>query len=122
MRIRLILPLVALAAATAAFAAPAPAATVVECQQLISTLQTQTAATTFFGRRAATDQANLITKLTNASVKLDQGKFADAIQKLTDYRTKVVALGAEGKIDPTAVPTLLAGADAAIACISSLSP
>lgn len=122
MRSRLMLVLVALAATAAAFAAPAPASTVAECQQSISTLQTETAATTFFGQRAAADQANLITKLTNASIKLDQGKFADAIQKLTDYRTKVVALDAQGKIDPAAVPTLLAGADAAIACISGLSP
>ena len=123
MRVMRVIGVAALLAATAVvLAAAAPAATVADCQQSITTLTAQTAATTFFGSHAATDQANLIGKLTAASTKLDQSKLADAIQKLTDFRTKVVALQATGKIDPAGASTLIAGADAAIACIASLSP
>ncbi len=102
--------------------APAPAAaeTVTDCQALITTLQQETQAATFTGANADTDRAGLLGKLADAQTKLSEGKFTDAIGKLTDFRDKVATLSAQGKLDPTDAATLEAGADAAIACIQSL--
>jgi hypothetical protein len=102
-------------------ASPAQAETVTDCQAKIDALRGQTEnATTFLGKNAAKDEAGLLLKLDNASAKLAEGKNADAIQKLTNFRDTVAALNAQGKIDPEDANTLILGADDAIACITAL--
>jgi hypothetical protein len=61
-----------------------------------------------------------VTKLDDASAKLAEGKNADAIQKLTNFRDTVDALNTQGKIDPDDANTLISGANDAIACIMAL--
>jgi hypothetical protein len=102
-------------------ASPAQAETVTDCQAKIAALRGQTEnATSFLGKNAAKDEAGLLLKLDNASAKLAEGKNADAIQKLTNFRDTVAALNAQGKIDPEDANTLIGGANDAIACITAL--
>jgi hypothetical protein len=63
----------------------------------------------------------LVGKIDGATKALAAGKNADAVQKLTDYFTKVTTLQAQGKIDPAEAASLIAGAQAATACINDLS-
>ncbi len=109
------------------FYAPiASATTVSECQALIANLKAETADTT--NRLSDKDRAGLIATLDAASLKLDQVKFCDAIQKLNNFKATVAALAAAPKPkinqDPTAGVTaqqLIADADAAINCINQLA-
>jgi phage gp36-like protein len=104
------------------------AATAQDCQPSIKSLRALTQAVTY--TNPAKDLAGLLGKVDEASSKLASGKYADAIQKLTDYRTKVSTLIAQGKIAAgvdangnTVTPQdLIAGADAAIACITPFLP
>jgi hypothetical protein len=102
----------------------AGAATADDCQAKINALVTQTESAQFFGGQADYNRADLLGKLNEASTKLAAGKYEDAIQKLTDFRTSVVQLSsaAKPKIDLDAAAALIAGADDAIACIQSLLP
>ena len=102
----------------------AGAATADDCQAKINALVTQTESAQFFGGQADANRADLLGKLNEASTKLAEGKYEDAIQKLTDFRTSVVQLGsaAKPKIDTEEAAALIAGADDAIACIQSLLP
>ena len=86
----------------------------------LADLRAATADATFIGKNAAKDEAGLIGKLDSASAKLGEGKNADAIQSLNDFRDKVIMLNAQGKIDPEDAAALIAGADDAIACINGL--
>jgi hypothetical protein len=102
---------------------PAQAQTTVEeCQGKIDTLSEQTESATFVGQNAEKNHMGLQGKLTNASEKLAEGKYADAIQKLENFKTTVSALDEGGKIAPGDVDaqTLLTEADEAIACIEEL--
>src|SRR5215204_491323 len=96
------------------------------CQAKIDTLSEQTARATFVGQNAENNLRGLQGKLTSASEKLTEGKYADAIQKLENFKTTVSALDEDGKIAPGAEPgdvdaqTLLTGADDAITCIRGL--
>lgn len=104
---------------------PVGATTVSGCQALISEIRTETGSVQFLARNAARDQAGLLAKLDAAWAKIDQVKFSDAIQKLADYKKKVLALMAAGKIGPsadfTATPDMLVhGADDAVACIQQI--
>lgn len=101
-------------------ASPAQAETVTDCQAKIDVLRGQTANATFFGQNAEKNRTGLLTKLDNASAKLAEGKNADAIQKLTNFRDTVAALNTQGKIDPNDANTLISGANDAIACITAL--
>jgi hypothetical protein len=115
---------IAVAVTAAAFVAisagPAAATTVSACQDQISLLAQQTAAVPISGPYADNDRAGLLGKLQNASTKLSQGKFADAIQKLDDFEAKVVQLRDAGKLAAADADTLLAGAGDAITCISGI--
>src|SRR5215203_2496347 len=91
-----------------------------DCQLKIANLRTATADATFLGKNAEKDEAGLIGKLDSASAKLGEGKNADAIQSLNDFRDKVIMLNEQGKIDPDDAAALIAGADDAIACINGL--
>ena len=118
---RRIIALVALVLAASAVAvAPAGAATVGECQAQIDQLAAQTQAATFTGKNADKDRSGLLGKLTNANTKLSEGKNADAILKLQDFEAQVNTLAQTGKLAPADAQNLIAGADAAIACINSI--
>ena len=101
-------------------ASPAQAETVTDCQPKIDVLRGQTESATFFGQHAEKNRLGLLTKLDNASAKLVEGKNADAIQKLTNFRDTVAALNAQDKIDPDDANSLILGANDAIACITAL--
>ena len=108
-------------------AAPlAQATTVSEVQAMLALLKTKTTNVAITGKSAETkDRPGSLDKLNEATLKVDQAKFCDAIAKLNDFKVRVNALIAAGKInqDPTAGTTgqeLLNDADATIAAINEL--
>jgi hypothetical protein len=107
-------------------AAPlAHATTVTEVQAMLTSLRTKTETVIIAGKQADKDRATLLGKLNEASLKVDQAKFCDAVAKLNDFKVKVNQLIAAGKInqDPTAGTTgqeLLNDADATIAALNEL--
>lgn len=96
------------------------ATTITECKTQIATLKVATVAATITGQNAAKDEAGLLSKLGDAEMKLDQAKFADAISKMTDYRSKVSQLAAARKMSAAEAADLISQADAIILCIQSL--
>ena len=99
-------------------ASPAQAETAEECQAKIADLSASTlAAQTFTNDK---DQTGLVGKLDSASLKLTQGKTADAINNLTSFRNKVGTLAFQGKLGQAEADTLIAGANDAIACVETL--
>lgn len=107
-------------------AAPlAHATTVTEVQAMITSLRTKTETVVITGKSADKDRNGLLAKLNEASLKVDQAKFCDAIAKLNDYKARVNALITAGRInqDPALGTTgseLLADADAIIAALNEL--
>jgi hypothetical protein len=107
-------------------AAPlAHATTVTEVQAMLTSLRTKTETVIIAGKQADKDRATLLGKLNEASLKVDQAKFCDAVAKLNDFKVKVNQLIAAGKInqDPAAGTTgqeLLNDADATIAALNEL--
>ena len=107
-------------------AAPlAHATTVTEVQAMIASLKAKTETVVITGKQADKDRTGLLDKLNEASLKVDQAKFCDAIAKLNDFKVRVNALISAGKInqDPTLGTTgteLLADADAIIAALNEL--
>lgn len=107
-------------------AAPlAHATTVGEVQAMIASLKTKTEGVIITGKAADKDRAGLLGKLNEASLKVDQAKFCDAVAKLNDFKAKVNQLIAAGKInqDPAAGTTgqdLLNDADAIIKSLNEL--
>ena len=101
------------------------ATTVTEVQAMIASLRTKTETVLITGKQADKDRATLLGKLAEASLKVDQAKFCDAIAKLNDFKVKVNQLIAAGKInqDPSLGTTgqeLLNDADATIAALNEL--
>lgn len=98
---------------------PTAAITITERAAGIEAVRNAVNSVTFLGRQAAKEQAGLLQKLDAAQVKLEAGKFDDAIQKLTDFTDAVIALrdAAKPKISPEDAQTLLDAANAAILCI-----
>ena len=108
-------------------AAPlAQATTITEVQAMITSLKAKTTSVIITGKSAETkDRPGLLDKLNEASLKVDQAKFCDAIAKLNNFKVSVNALIAAGKInqDPAAGTTgqeLLNDADAIIAALNEL--
>jgi hypothetical protein len=102
-------------------ASPVQAATTVdECQAKIAALKLQTHSATFFGQNAEKNRTGLLTKLDDASAKLAEGKNADAIQKLTNFRDTVATLNTQSKINADDANTLISGANDSIDCIAAL--
>jgi|SRR5215213_3080734 len=107
-------------------AAPlAQATTITEVQAMLTSLKAKTETVAISGKQADKDRAGLLAKLNEASLKVDQAKFCDAIAKLNDYKTSVNALIVVGRInqDPAAGTTgqeLLNDADAIIAALNDL--
>lgn len=117
----------ALAGASLMFAVGAASATTIpECQAQIAALGEKTADATFVGRNSEKDEAGLLQKLSDASLKLGLGKFADASKKVTQYRDKVEdELCPAGKIVDNAEVTcqmLIDGANGVLTCISQINP
>ena len=103
----------------------AHATTVTEVQAMSATLKTKTTNVTISGRQAEKDRTGLLEKVSEASLKVDQAKFCDAVVKINDFKNRVNALIAAGKInqDPALGTTgteLLADADAIIAGLNDL--
>ena len=107
-------------------AAPlAHATTVTEVKAMITSLNSKTTSVIITGKSAEKDRTGLLDKLNEASLKVDQAKFCDAVAKVNDFKVKVNALIAAGKInqDPAAGTTgqeLLNDADATIAALNEL--
>lgn len=107
-------------------AAPlAHATTVTEVQAMIASLKTKTEGVVITGKSADKDRSGLLGKLNEASLKVDQAKFCDAIVKFNDFKARVNQLIAAGKInqDPAAGTTgsdLLNDADATIRALNEL--
>ena len=117
---RSFIALLALLVAAVAFPVSAAAADTQACQAQISALaDTTNAVATFVNPK---DRAGLLGKLENASADLAAGKNAGAIQKLTDFRTKVQILGSNGKLGGEDAARLDADAAAVISCIQSIAP
>ena len=93
---------------------------------MIASLKAKTTNVTITGKSAESkDRPGLLDKLNEAGLKVDQAKFCDAVLKLNDFKVKVNALIAAGKInqDPAAGTTgqeLLNDADATIASLNEL--
>lgn len=101
------------------------ATTVTEVQAMLTSLKTKTETVAISGKQADKDRAGLLAKLNEASLKVDQAKFCDAIAKLNDFKANVNHLITVGRInqDPAAGTTgteLLADADATIAALNEL--
>jgi hypothetical protein len=114
--------LAACGGAEPAVATSSAAIDAVVCQADLTTLRAETQQIQFLSANAAKDLAGLLAKLDYASTKLSLGKYADAVQKLTDYENQVITLAAQGKladaVDGTVtVQMLIDGAEAAKACI-----
>ena len=79
-------------------AAPlAQATTITEVQAMIASLKAKTEGVIITGKSAEKDRTGLLDKLNEASLKVDQAKFCDAIAKLNDFKVKVNQLIAAGK-------------------------
>jgi len=93
-------------------------ADITTCHQLIASLREATEGVTISDK----DRATLLSKLDGADVKIDQAKFCDALQKLTDYRNTVNSLlnAPKPKISAEDANTLLTGVNDAIACVQEL--
>lgn len=98
------------------FVPPAASAQVTPCGAQLDQLR---AAITTAPSLSDKTRAGLLDKVAGAQVKLEQGKTADAVQKLTDLKNTVIAQRDAGKISPEDATAILNAADAAIACISS---
>lgn len=96
---------------------------VADCKADIASVEQAVGEVTFLGRQADKDRAGLLGKLQDAQVKLDDGKFADAIGKLTDFRETVIALrdAAKPKLSADDAQKLLDAVDLAIACINAIA-
>ena len=98
------------------------AQTVTDCQALIDQTTADLAGVTISGNNAEQTRASLAAKLSDASTKLTEGKYLDAIEKLLDFRASVekLAMAAKPKISQGDAQVLITDADNAIACIQGL--
>ncbi len=65
--------------------------------QTLTAVETAINSASFLGRRATTDQSNLLAKLESAYSKAVAGKWGDAIQKLGDISDTATALATAAK-------------------------
>jgi hypothetical protein len=108
------------APATVVPVTPAVAQTAADCEAQIAALGTAAGGVAISGKNAEKDRAGLTGKLNDASTELAKGKNADAAKKLADFKVKVQQLADAQRISSTDAATLLAQADAAIACVNGL--
>jgi len=105
-----------------AVAGTASAATAVaDCQAQLATLSADTLAaeTSFTNAKSVT---SLTAKVDAASVKLAEGKNADAVQKLVDFQTTLnsLAIAAKPKVEASTAQSLTAETQGVIDCINSI--
>lgn len=117
MSIRRTVALAALALALVVPAGPASATTVTDCSLAIGAVRTDVAVAAFRNER---DRTTSDAKLADAQAKLAVGKPADAVVKMTDFRTRIQQLVAGNKLPPADGTLLVAGADGVIACIGAI--
>jgi acetate kinase len=136
MRIRRIARATSLAVVLAALAVPAWAqSTVEECRARIDVIQTDLDAIFnaggIGGNNPQQTYTGLTSKLHDAGTKLDRRKFSDALQKLQNFQTAVIALrdAAKPKVSAADAGLLLdgdgtlpidEGVNGAIACVALL--
>jgi hypothetical protein len=87
------------------------------CKIYIDNAELSTVAAEFLSKRNADkDKRGLLKKLTDADKKVDSSKYADAVQKLNDYRDAVISMrdAAKPKMDIDDANGLVAAADDAI--------
>jgi hypothetical protein len=101
---------------------PASATTIDECKILIDVVQTTLDGVEVGGGNPDRTRASLESKLAGAKIKLDQGKVADALKKLGQFRDKVEELrdAAKPKIDAGDAQSLIDAVDDAIECVDDL--
>lgn len=120
MRFRIVVPvLLGLTLVVGIAGAGFAQASVSECETLITPLADLTGSVEIVGRNADKDRRGLLGKLDDAVFKLGQGKDADAVDKLSDFQSKVQQLSDAGKINPDDAADLIADAGDVIACILS---
>jgi hypothetical protein len=111
----------AIALGTAALlTTPAQAATADECQGLIAALSTDTAGALSLSEKSRT---GLVSKADDAAVKLEEGKVADALAKLTDVDVTLEALhvAPKPKVSDDDFALLNADTEAALSCVAGLA-
>lgn len=73
------------------------------CQKAIDVTELATQGAEFLGRNATKDEANLLSKLASAELKVAQEKYADAVAKLVDYQSAVISMADAAKPKLSAV-------------------
>ena len=104
-------------------ASPASATTITECHAAINAARGDLAGVVIGGNNPDQTRASLDSKLNTADLKLEQGKFADALQALTQFRDKVLSLQTQKKILDGAITTvadLVKAANDAVTCVNNL--
>lgn len=102
------------------------ATTITEVQAMLASLKAKTTNVVITGKSAETkDRPGLLDKVNEATLKVDQAKFCDSVQKINDFKIKVNALIAAGKINQdsalgTTGTELLNDADAILAGLNDL--
>lgn len=98
------------------------ATTVSECTDAINIVKGDLAGVEIGGGHPEKTFQSLDSKLDGALLKLQQGKFEQALLKLNDFHSKILDLQAQGKIadGTTTVATLLEDAETAIKCLENL--
>ena len=114
-------PTAAVAPQAAQFEVLGTTTQVSECQAQIDALAPLTLAAPITSKDPERDRTGLLKKLSEATEQLAIGKNSDAAKKLTDYTVKVEQLVTGGKLDAAYASDLIAGANAAIACINGIS-
>ena len=99
----------------------ASATTLEECQAQLATLQASTgaAASSFTNPK---DFNGAVAKLDAASLKLNEGKNTDAVQKLADFQVQLnsLATAPKPKLDPVIAQGLIDEAQGVIDCINAI--
>lgn len=112
-------------------AANVPAQSVDECKDRIDLIQIDLNGVDIGGNNAERTRASLTSKLQGAKEKLDQGKFADALVKLQDFRAAVIVMRDSAKpklsladadllLDGNGDSAIDEGINGAILCVSLL--
>ena len=113
--------LAAVVSVSALGASQAFATTPSDCQAQLSQLRADTVAAedSFTNPK---DFTGAVAKLDAAAVKLDEGKNADATQKLVDFQSLLnkLATAAKPKLDPAVAQQLVAEAQGVIDCIAAI--
>jgi hypothetical protein len=84
------------------------------CQMELDALESAITSANFTNEK---DRQNLLAKLSNAEIKLTEGKAQDAAAKITDIQSAVATLAARNKLDSDDAQAINTAAADAIACL-----